>query len=160
MVSTTAAQEISSPIAGDDADDASVLQNQVFRARFADFQIGNLAQRRLHRCAIKRAVGLGARPAHRRAFAAIEQTKLDARRIRDPAHQAVQRIDLAHQMAFADAADGGIAGHLAQGGEFVGQQQGAGAGPRRSRRGFAAGMAAADHNDIKAVMRGPIRASQ
>ncbi len=98
-----------------DADDAPVLQNQVFRRRFADFQIGNLRQRGLHRRAIERAVGLGAGPAHGRTFAAVEQAELDAGRIRDPAHQPVQRIDLAHQMAFAHPADGGIAGHFAQG---------------------------------------------
>ena len=90
------------------------------------------------------------------ALAAIEQAKLDARRIRDPAHQPVQGIDLAHQMALAHPADGGIAGHLAQGLELMGEQQGAGAKARRSRRRFAAGMAAADDDDVVGFMRGSI----
>ena len=119
----------------------------------ANFQIGDVAQHGLHCCAVKRAVGLGARPAHRRTLAPVEQAKLDARRIRDAAHQAVQRIDLAHQMALADAADGGIAGHLAQGFEGVGEQQGAGAKARRCRRRFAAGMTAADDDDVVASWR-------
>ena len=97
---------------------------------------------------IKRAVGLGARTAHRRALAPVEQTKLNSGAIGDAAHQSVQRVYLAHQMAFADAADGGIAGHLAQGGEFVRQQKGFGAGAGGCRGSFAAGMAAADDDDI------------
>ena len=115
VVSTTAAQEISSPSPVDDADDASVLQNQVFGAASRISRLEMLRSMRLHRCAVERAVGLGAGPAHRRTFAAVEQAELDAGGIGDPAHQPVQRIDLAHQMALAHPADGGIAGHLAQG---------------------------------------------
>ena len=39
------------------------------------------------------------------------------------AHQPVQRIDLAHQMALAEAADGGIAGHCADRRKAVGHQR-------------------------------------
>ena len=53
-------------------------------------------------------------------------------------------------MALADAADGWIAGHLAQGLEGVGKEERARAKAGRRRRGLAAGMAAANHNDVKA----------
>ena len=69
---------------------------------------------------VELAVGLSPRPAHRRTLAAIEHSKLDAAGIGDPAHQAIQRIDLADQMALAETADGGIAGHRANGGKTVG----------------------------------------
>ena len=53
----------------------------------------------------------------------------------------------------------GIAGHLADGLELVGQQQGAGAKARRRRRRLAAGMAAADDDDVVPHGRGSIRAA-
>ena len=76
-------------------------------------------KRLLHGGCIKLAVGLGARPAHRWPFAAIEKAELNARRVRHSAHQAIERIDLAHQVAFAEPADGGIAGHGADGGKTM-----------------------------------------
>src|SRR5438046_561573 len=62
--------------------------------------------------AIELAVGLRARPAHRGALAAVEDAELDPRAIDRAAHDAVERIDLAHQMAFADSADRRVARHL------------------------------------------------
>ena len=105
--------------------------------------------RGLHGRGIELAVGLGARPAHRRTLAAIEHAELDAGGIGDPAHQAVQRIDLADQMALAEPADRRIAGHRADGREAMRHQRGPGAHARGSRRGFAAGMAAADDDDVE-----------
>jgi hypothetical protein len=52
-------------------------------------------------------------------------------------------------VALADAADRGVAGHLADRGEALREQQGARAHPRRRRRGLAAGMPAADDDDVE-----------
>ena len=103
----------------------------------------------LHRRRIELAVGLGARTAHCRSLAAIEHAKLDAAGIGDAAHQAVERVDLADQMAFAEPADGGIAGHGADGGEAMGDQRRARAHARGGGRRLTAGMAAADDNHIE-----------
>ena len=74
---------------------------------------------------------------------------MNASRIRRAAHQPIQRIDLAHQVALADAADRRVAGHLADRLDAMGQQQ----RPRsdaRGRRGcLAPGMSAADHHHIE-----------
>ena len=72
-------------------------------------QIGGLDDQPLHRQAIELAVGLGARPLHRRALAAVEDAELDAGGVGGAAHQAVERVDLAHQMALAEPADRRIA---------------------------------------------------
>ena len=133
----------------DDADNALVLKDQVLDCSGANFEIGLRGQRRLHGLAIELAVGLGARPAHRRALAPIEHPELDAGRIGDAPHHAVQRIDLADQMALADAADGGIAGHLADGLELVGEQQRPRAEPRRCGRRLAARMPSTDDDDVE-----------
>ena len=68
-------------------------------------QPGRLRQQPLHRSPIQRPIGLRARPAHCRPLAAVQQLEMDARRVGRPAHQPVQRIHLAHQVALADAAD-------------------------------------------------------
>ena len=86
--------------------------------------------RGLHRGRIELAVGLGARTADGRTLAAIEHPELDAAGIGDPAHQAVERIDLADQMALAEPADGGIAGHRADGRKAMGDQRRPRAHPR------------------------------
>ena len=67
----------------------------------------------------------------------------------DAAHQAVKSVDLPDQMTLAEPADRRIAGHRADGREFVRQQRGLGAHPGRRSRGFAAGVAAADDNNVE-----------
>ncbi|MGY4449064.1 hypothetical protein ACVWZR_003724 [Bradyrhizobium sp. i1.3.1] len=68
-----------------------------------------------------------------------------------PAHQTIQRVDLADQMALAEAADGGVAGHRADRGETVRHQSGRRTHPGGSSRGFTAGMAAANHDDVETL---------
>jgi hypothetical protein len=67
------------------------------------------ADRLLHRCGVKLAIGLRARTAHRWPLAAIEHAKLNSGGVSDAAHQPVERIDFTHQMAFAKTADRWIA---------------------------------------------------
>ena len=105
----------------------------------------------LHGGGIELAVGLGAGPAHRRTLAPVQDAELDAALVGDPAHQAVQSIDFADQMALAEAADGRIAGHRADRRESMGQQRGLRAHARGRGRGLAAGVAAADHDDVERV---------
>ena len=90
-----------------------------------------------------------ARTADRRTFPAVEHTKLDAGGVRDPAHQPVQRVNLADQMTLAETADRGIAGHRPNCREAMRDQ-------RRDRthacgraRGLTTGMSPADNNDIE-----------
>ena len=101
-------------------------------------------------CAVELAVRLGARPAHGRALAPVEQPELDAGRVGDPAHQAAERIDLADEVPLADAADRGIAAHRADRVEAVGHQRRPRTRPGGRARRLAAGMAAADHDDVEA----------
>ncbi len=80
---------------------------------FDDGEVGLGGEEALDGGAVEGAVGLGAGAADGGAFSAVEQFEMDAGGVGGFAHQAVQRVDLADQVAFADAADGGVAGHLA-----------------------------------------------
>jgi len=147
---------------GDDdgtrADTAAVGQHQSGHPALADQQIlgragqqgqiGGLVQQRPHGLAIELAVGLGARPLHRRPLAAVKDAELDAGAIDGASHESVEGVDLAHQLALGQAADSGVARHLAQRLEPLGDQQGGGAGARGGGGSLAAGMATADHHHV------------
>ncbi len=113
-------------------------------------------KRLLHEAAIELAVHLRSGPAHSRTLAPVEQAELDTGFVGNPAHQTIQSIDLAHEMTLAQPANGGIAAHLADGGEFVRDESRTGANSGSSSRCLAPGMPAADNYDIEFVHAGPI----
>src|SRR5215472_14071016 len=98
--------------------------------------------------AIETAVRLRPRAPDRRSFAPVQNAELDPGTVDGAAHDAVESVDLAHQMPLAEPTDRWVARHLADRCPPVGQQQGAGTDSRRRRRRFAAGVAAANHNDV------------
>ena len=141
VVSTTAPAPSRRPSPVTTPHDPAVVDDQVLDPALDDLEVGGGADRRLHGLAVELAVGLGARALHGRALGAVEQAELDAGGVGDAAHEAVERIDLAHQVALAEPADGRVAGHLADGREGVRDERRARrpcAQPRprpRSRRG-------------------------
>src|SRR5690606_4317320 len=64
---------------------------------------------------------------------------------------AAQGIDFLHQVALADATDGGVAGHLSEGFHVVGQEQGAASHPGSRKAGLGASVAAADDDDVELI---------
>ena len=113
-----------------------------------DLEVRLLGQEILNGRAIELAIGLGTGPPHGRPFGEIERPELDPRTIDRPTHDAVQGIDLANQVALAQAADRGVARHLTDRFDPVGQQQGPGAQARSRRCRFTAGVAATDNDDV------------
>ena len=106
------------------------VDDQVLNRLGPDRQVGRGRQLGLHGLPVELAVDLSPWASHRRAFGAIEQAELDAGLVGQPAHQAVEGVDLANQVTLAQAADGRVAAHLADRLELVRQQQGARAEPR------------------------------
>ena len=99
-------------------------------------------------------VGLGAGRAHRRALAGIERAELDAGAIRGPRHGAAERVDLAHQVSLADAADGRDCSSSDPSGlDALGQEQCARPHARGRQRRLGAGMTAADDDDVVGAVR-------
>lgn len=91
------------------------------------------------------------RATNRRTLAPIENAKLDAAGITDPPHQTIERINLAHQMPLPETPDGRIAGHRADGREPVRHQSGRRSHPSGRSRGFTAGVAAANDDDVERI---------
>ena len=93
------------------------------------------------------------RPADSGTFGAVEEPELDAGGVGHAAHDAVERIDLADEVALPEAANGRVAAHLADGLDLVRQQQRTRAQTCGSRCGLAASVAAADDDDVEGVRR-------
>jgi hypothetical protein len=134
-----------------DTANTTALDREIIGFRFDHLEIWSSANRGLHRCRIKLAVGLGAWAADGWAFATVQNPKLNAAQVSDSAHKAIQSVDFTHQMSFSEPANRWIAGHGTNGGELVGNEGRLGAHTGGRSRGFTAGMAAANHHDIESV---------
>ena len=133
----------------DARDPSPPVQNEVLHSAGAQFEAGLFVQQRSDRPAVQLAVGLGARSLHGRPLAAVQHPELDARPVDGAAHDTVERVDLAHQVALAEPADRRIAGHFADGFELMGHEQRPRTPPRRGGGRFAACMAPANDNDVE-----------
>jgi hypothetical protein len=83
--------------------------------------------------------------------AGVEQAELDSDGVGDFAHDAAEGVDFADKVAFGDAADGGVAGHLRDEVEVHGDHRGAEAQAGAGSGGFATGVAGSDDDDLVAM---------
>ena len=98
---------------------------------------------------VKQPIRLRARRPDRRPLGRVERTELDPRLVCRQGHRAPKRIHFLYQVAFSDPANGGVARHLPQCLDTVGEQQGLAAEPGGSKRSLGAGMAAANHDYVE-----------
>jgi hypothetical protein len=143
-----AAGAVFGPAGAHDALDHAIAHDQVFHRLRADREVGRGGQLGLHGLAVEASVDLAARAAHGGALGAVQHPELDAGRVGQAAHDAVQGVDLADQVALAQAADGRVAAHLADRLELVGEQERARAEPRRGRRRLAARVSPTDDDHV------------
>ena len=101
----------------------------IFLCNFHDFrlfqhQILLLLQYMLHIGTVGGTVSLCPEGMDSRALAAVEQTVLDAGRIRRTAHFTAQCVNFTHQMSLCRAANGRIAWHIANSIQINGEDNG------------------------------------
>jgi hypothetical protein len=82
------------------------------------------------------------------AFACVEHAALEHDSVRGSAHFAAECVDFEHQMPFSGAADGRVAGHIADKVEREREKRGLLPCPCRGERRFYAGMSRADDDNI------------
>jgi hypothetical protein len=87
----------------------------------------------------------------RRALGAVQHPELDAGLVGHAAHDAVQGVDLAHQVALAQPADGGVADISPMVSSLWVSSRVRTPGARGGSRRLAAGVTAADDNNIPGV---------
>ena len=101
---------------------------------------------------VQRAIGLSPGGPHRGALTRVQGAKLNAGSISGQGHHAAQGIDFPHQVGFSDAADGRVAGHLANGFDALRQQQGVRPEASRRQGRFRPCMAATDDDHVIAFL--------
>jgi hypothetical protein len=103
---------------------------------------------------VEHPIGLGTRRPHRRTLTGIEDAEMDAGPVRCARHDATQGIDFLHQMTLADAANGRIAAHLAEGVDIMREQESTGTQACRRQGRLGAGMTTANDDDLELSCRG------
>jgi len=106
-------------------------------------------KRVLHYLLILAPISLCAKRMYRRAFAAVEHSKLYTGLVGAPCHLTAERVKLAHEMAFACAADIRIARHIANSVEVYRKADDARAETRGGQRGLNPRMPRAYNGDIE-----------
>ena len=102
-----------------------------------------------HGRAIELPIRLEARTLDRGALAAVEHAPVDRGPVGRARHQAVEDVELADQMTFADTADRRIARHLADVLGPEGDKSDARATARRGGGSLASGMAGTNDQDVE-----------
>ena len=74
---------------------------------------------------------------------------MDPRRVRRPGHGPPEGVDLPGQMSLADAADGGVAAHLAERLYVLGEQQRARAHTGARQGSLGSGVPTTDHDQVE-----------
>jgi hypothetical protein len=124
------------------------FNHEVNNFSLADVETGLGLKHFPHLDAVELLVALGAGAPDGRAARSIQEAELDADGIGNLAHDAAERIDLAHQVALGHAANRWIAAHLGDEIHVHGDERGFQAHTRRSHGRFAAGVPGAHHDDI------------
>ena len=122
---------------------------QLRHLRLPQRQVLLLLQRLLHHLLVLPAVCLRPQRPHRRAFAPVQHTVLDAGLVRRLGHFAAQSVQLPHQVALACAANGRVARHIPHRVQADGQTHGPHAHPRRRQRRLDSGVSRAYHRHVE-----------
>ena len=123
-------------------------EEQFDRSVLPKIEVGGILQRTPPFGRETRLIALGPGTPHRRPFRAVEHAELDSRKVGNPPHLPSQSIYLSDYLTFSNTAYGRITRHIGQLGHVHRHEQRAGAEPRCRRSRLAAGMTAADHDDI------------
>jgi hypothetical protein len=133
----------------DHAADALAFHDEVATLLLEQGEVGLVFELVADESLVELAIRLDARGAHCRALAGVERARLDRCGIGGARHHAAQSVDLLDQVAFANAADGRIAAHLAQGLDGLGQQQRARAHARGREGSLGTGVPATHDDYVK-----------
>jgi hypothetical protein len=132
-------------------DDAFAAVDQRGDGAFDDGQVLLRRQNVLHGAGVEITIALRAGALDGWTFGAVQDFELDPGAVRSFGHEAAERVDLFDEVALGQTADGGIAGHAADGVAEHGDHGHTGAAPRTDARRLGAGVAATNHDDVVVV---------
>ncbi len=147
---------IFAPVFGDHTGHAAVIalgNFKVVNRAFDDRQVFLIGQNILHRFAIQLPISLRAWAAHSRSLGTVQHSELDPSAVNRTTHHTVKRVDLANHMPLAKPANSRVARHFSDTISTVCDQCGFRSHARSRSRSLAPGMAPANNNHIKSVIR-------
>ena len=114
-----------------------------------DEQIRLRFQYLAHLLAVLLLIALRTRRPNGRSARSIQQTKLDANRVGDFAHDATESVDFTDEVTFGDAAYRGITRHLRDQVDIEGVQRGLQAHAGAGHSGLTSGVPGPDYNNVE-----------
>ena len=132
------------------------LDDEVLDGCLVDAKSWDGKNRLAHRRAVQFAVRLSARALDGRPLATVEHAEVDAALVDGAPHDAVQRIDLADEVALADPTDRRVARHLANRVDALRHEYGRRSGPCGRRGRLHARVAASDDDDVDGAAVGGV----
>jgi hypothetical protein len=106
---------------GADAGDGVVFDEDLGGVALVEVEVGLVLDEPLHAELVGLLVALGTGGLDAGALAGVQHAELDAGGVGVPAHDPAEGVDLPHDMPFGQTADGGVAGHLGDGVEILGE---------------------------------------
>ncbi len=134
-----------------DALDPVAPQEQVVDGLLEQGEVGLILEPPSDRAPVENPVRLGARGADGGSLAGIEDPELDTGLVGGQRHRPPESVHLLHQVPLADPTDGGVARHLAERFDAVGEQERARTRAGGGERSLGTGVTATDHDDVEAL---------
>ena len=129
-----------------------VLEEEVVDGLLEEREAGLGLERAPDRHPVALPVDLRPGRAHGRAAARVQGAEVDPAAVRGAPHGAAEGVDLAHEVPLADPPDRGVAAHLAEGLDALGEEQGAGAGAGGGKGRLGPRVPAPDHDDVECLV--------
>ena len=139
---------------GPHAGDGIVFDEDLGGVALVEVEVGLVLDEPLHAELVGLLVALGAGSLDAGALAGVQHAELDAGGVRVPAHDPAEGVDLPHDMAFGQTADGGVAGHLGDGVEILGEDGRLAAHACRRHRGLHPGVTGSADDDVVVLGEG------
>src|SRR5579885_16478 len=137
----------------ENAGDPVLFNQDIVDCLLKEYQVWLIFKYLTYGLLVKHPVSLGPGCPDSRAFAGIQGAKMNTSPVGCASHGAAKSIDFFYQMAFADPANGGVAGHLPQRFNIMAEQQCFCAHPGGSKCSFGTGMSAADNNNVETFLQ-------
>jgi len=136
-------------VAGYDAGYTPAFNSNVINGLLKDGKAGLILNRFANRLTIKHPVSLRPCGAHSGPFSRVQDAKLDACPVSRFSHHPVKGVNFPDDVAFPNAADRRITGHLADSFDRMGNEQRLRTGAGGRQRGLRSSVSATNYDDVE-----------
>ena len=139
---------------GAHAGDGVVFDEDLGGVALVEVEVGLVLDEPLHAELVGLLVALGTGGLDAGALAGVQKAELDTGSVGVPAHDPAEGVDLPHDVPFGQTADGGVAGHLRDGVEILGEDGRLAAHACGGHRGLDPGVTGSANDDVVVLREG------